>query len=66
MTTPVTSIQQITQGKQGSQGWYVAIAVTTAVVLANTKISPILFGVMVVADIFQLNKIFANKNIAKG
>ena len=38
-------------------GWYVAIGIVGTIALSSTPASPYLFGLMVVASIYQLNKI---------
>lgn len=42
-------------------GWYVAIGIVGTIALSSTPASPYLFGLMVVASIYQLNQIVGGK-----
>ena len=44
-----------------TDGWYVAIACVSGVMVANTRIGPIAFGILTVALIFQLNLLLQGK-----
>jgi hypothetical protein len=44
-----------------TNGWYVAIACVTGVMVANTKFGPFAFGILTVALIFQTNLLLQGK-----
>ena len=46
---------------QMTDGWYMVIACTTGVVTANTRVGPLVFGVLTLALIYQLTLLIQHK-----
>lgn len=44
-----------------TDGWYVALACITGVMVANTRFGPIAFGILTVALIYQTNLLLQGK-----
>ena len=44
-----------------TDGWYIAIACVSGVALANTRIGPLVFGILSVGLIFQLTLLLQGK-----
>jgi hypothetical protein len=46
---------------QWTDGWYLTIACVGSVMVANTKVGPLAFGILTVALIYQLNLLLQGK-----
>jgi len=46
---------------QWTDGWYVAIACGTGILTADTRVGPLVFGILTVALIYQLNLLLKGK-----
>ncbi len=68
---PTTNTSSTDSSQQGApvspstfkmtDGWYVAIACISGVMVANTRVGPIAFGILTIALIYQTNLLLQGK-----
>ena len=59
--TPPSALGTSTAFKYNTQGWYITFGVVVSVALANTKVGPILLGILSLGLLYQVNEMVQGK-----